>query len=353
MKNTTARFYVGTQGKNDTSPIVLCELDLNTGQLTELSSFRKLKSPGYLCLSPDQKTLCAVTKDDHLASLSVDNDGQLKLRNRQPSEGENPCQVSVHPSGQMVFVANYNNGSAAAYPVSDDGELQPACFSEQYTGSGPNKDRQEKPHVHCALPTPDGRYLYVTDLGTDQVMNYRVDVANRKVSANPSQTSYTSRPGAGPRHLAVHPSGKYLFLMHEMEAILTSLAIDSEGVLTEIQTVNTIPSDFSEKNKGAAIRLHPTGAFVFVSNRGYDGITAFRIHENGTLDEVATVTEGIVFPRDFNIDPTGNFLIVANMHSNDLSVYAIDAQTGQLTFRQKELSIPTPTCIEFLQLPES
>lgn len=349
MKNDTALFYIGTMVKDGQSPIMLCELDLKTGKITTRSTFTELKGPGYIKLSPDQKTLFAVTQDNRINALSVGADGQLKVLNSQSSEGQNPCHVSVLPSGQMAFLANYTGGSMAAYPVKKDGTLAPASYTEQYTGSGPDKSRQEKPHAHCAIPSPNGKYLYVADLGTDRIMNYMVDGASGKLTPNPAQKYFESKPGAGPRHIVAHPSGKYLIVLHEMEPIVTSFAIDDKGALKPIQTVNSLPADFKEANKAAAIRMHPNGRFVYVSNRGYNGITGYRITDNGGLEEVGKVTQSIDTPRDFNIDPSGKYMLVANMNTNDLAVYSLDDKTGKMTFREKTLSVNTPTCIEFMK----
>jgi 6-phosphogluconolactonase len=349
MKNDSVRFYIGSLVKEGESPITLCELDLTTGKITQKSTFSELKGPGYICLSPDQKTLFAVTQDHKINALSVGPEGQLKLLSSQPSEGLNPAHVSVHPSGRMAFLANYTGGSMAAYAVGQEGTLQPAAYTEQYSGSGPDKSRQEKPHAHSALPTPNSKYLYVADLGTDRIMNYVVDAAKATLTPNPAQPYFASKPGAGPRHMEVHPSGKYLFVLHEMEALVTSFSIDDKGVLREIQTVNSLPADFQGSNKGAAIRLHPNGRFLYVSNRGYNGITGYRIADNGRLEQVGHATESIDTPRDFNLDPTGKFLLVANMETNNLAVYRVDAKTGRLSFQEVTLSVKTPTCIAFLK----
>ncbi|GAB2791126.1 lactonase family protein [Rhabdobacter roseus] len=341
----TLLFYVGAQGPN--AAITLCELNLATGAITTKSTFSELKGPGYLSLAPDQKTLYAVTQDDKINALAVGPNGELKYLNSQSSEGRNPCHVSVHPTGKMAFLANYTGGSMAAYPVQKDGTLAPASATNQFSGKGPNPQRQEGPHAHCALSTPNGKYLYVSDLGTDRLMNYVVDAGKAQLSANPAQGYFSVKAGAGPRHMVLHGSGKYLFLLNELDATLVSCRISDQGVLSEIQTVNTLPADFKGANKSAAIRLHPNGKYVYASNRGYNGITAYRIGTDGRLEQVDTQTQGIDTPRDFNVDPTGKYLLVANQETNDLVVYDIDAQTGTLRFRQKGPTVAGPTCIVF------
>ncbi|GAA4465554.1 lactonase family protein [Nibrella saemangeumensis] len=341
------RFFIGSLTPGPTSLITYCELDRTTGRITQLDTTGSLKGPGYLSLSPDGKHLYAVTQTNEIVGFQVNSNGKLSLVNRQSSQGANPCYVSVHPSGRMAFVANYTGGSAAAFPITGDGQLQPATFVETYTGDGPSKPRQDKAHAHCALPSADGHYLFVTDLGTDRIMNYAVDVRRGTVQPNPVQPYFSTTAGSGPRHLAVHPSGKFVFVINELDATLSVLSLDKKGVLRTIQTVATLPPDFKEKNTAAAVRLHPNGRFVYVSNRGYNGITAFRIGSDGTLTQVDAQTQTIHTPRDFNLDPSGRFLLVANMGTDTISVFSVNADTGKLTLLNEGFSVSKPTCLVF------
>ena len=342
------RFYIGSLTPGPTSLITLCSLDPKTGVITQLDTFNHCKGPGYLALSPDKRHLYAATQSNEIKSFLIDGQGKLTYLNSQPSQSINPCHVSIHPTGKLAFLAHYTGGSLIALPIGTDGRVQPASFTDQYSGDGPNKPRQDKAHAHCSMPSVDGKYLYVTDLGTDQVMNYRVDQQAGKLTANPAQPAFKTRPGVGPRHMVVHPSGKFLFVINELDASLTALAIDKNGVLSEIQSVPTLPATFNGTNTAAAIRLHPNGKFLYVSNRGYNGITGFQINTDGTLTQVDTQTQSISMPRDFNIDPSGNFLIVANMDTDNLTVYRLDSKTGQLTFQAKSIAVSKPTCIVFL-----
>jgi len=343
------RFYIGSLTPGPTSLISLCTLDPKTGAITRLDTFNQCKGPGYLALSPDQRHLYAATQSHELAAFAVDAQGRLTYLNSQAVEGTNPCHVSVHPGGKLAFVANYTSGSFTALPLGPDGRVQPAAFTEPYTGEGPSKPRQDKPHAHCSLSTPNGNYLYVTDLGTDRIMNYTVDARSGKVSANPAQASFSVHAGAGPRHLVAHPSGRFVYVLNELDATLTTLAVGKDGVLSPLDRVPTLPASFSGNNTAAAIRLHPNGNFLYVSNRGYNGLTAFRIQPGGKLTQVDTQTEQISMPRDFNIDPSGRYLIVANMDQDNLTVYQLDPSTGRMRFQGRSLSVSRPTCIVFLE----
>ena len=248
----------------------------------------------------------------------------------------------------MAFLANYGSGSWAAYPVDESGKLLPASANFQFSGTGPDKSRQEIPHAHCAVPSPDGNFVYVTDLGTDRLMNYKIDQKTRQIVANPAQAYFSTKPGAGPRHLVIHPSGKYLYLLDEMHTTLMACAIDPKGVVTEIETVPTIPADFKEKNTSAAIRLHPNGKYVYVSNRGYHSIHGFEILKNGRLKSIGEVRQELDTPRDFNFDPSGKFMVVGNQKTNDLTVYRVDPKTGKMTFLRKSIALKEPICVQFL-----
>lgn len=348
-QQNTARFYVGTGAKGAESAVTLCELNLKDGTVSVIDTFNNVQGPGYVSLSPDQKYLYSVNQDHTIAAFAVGKEGTLTYLDKQPAEGVNPCHVSVHPSGKMAFLANYTSGTWAAYPIADNGEVEAASATHAFSGSGPNKSRQEKPHAHCAMPSPNGKYVYIADLGTDRLMNYTVDIKSGKVAPNPAQAYFSTQPGAGPRHLAFHPSGKYLYLLNEMKATLTACTVDVNGVVKEIKTVNTLPADFSGNNSAAAVHVHPNGRFVYASNRGYNAIHAYEIQKDGSLKSVGEVREGIDTPRDFNFDPSGKFMVVGNQKTNDLVVYKVNPKTGGMTFLSKSIALKDPICLAFLK----
>lgn len=346
-KESGIRFMIGSTDRSDSSGIHFAVLNPETGEISFKGFTATAPSPGYIAFSPDKKALFAVTGDNMISSYGF-ADGQLTPINSQPAEGQNPCHVSVHPSGEMAFLANYSDGSFSAYGVEKGFRLTPAVYTEKYEGSGPNEGRQKSPHAHCAVVSPNGKFVYVTDLGTDKVMNYVVDAAGKKTEPNAAQPFFTAKPGAGPRHMVVHPGGKWLYLLNELDATVTAASIAENGSLAEIATYPTLPSDYKQPgNTSAAIRLHPNGRFLYVSNRGYDAVHGFRIEQDGTLTKVTEVREKIANPRDFNLDPSGKFMIVGNQKTNDLTLLTVDPETGKLVYKSTAGKIAGPSCFEF------
>lgn len=349
FQDANITFYVGTQDKGANSSITRCELNLASGQITLIDTINKSVAPGYIAISPNKRNLYAISSDNKVSAYAIEPDRKLKFLNSEPSEGAGPCHVSVHPTGKMAFVSNYGGGSFSAYNIADNGRLSAPVYKEQYTGTGPNTKRQDKAHAHFATATPDGRFVYVTDLGSDKVMNYAVDVNTGKLTPNEAQPFFSGKPGAGPRHLIIHPAGKRLFLLNELDATVTACSVDKKGVIKAIKTYPTIPADYAgPTNTSAAVHLHPNGKFVYVSNRGHNSITAFKILNNGELEMVDQQTKSIATPRDFNIDPTGKFMIVANQSSDNLVVYDIDPATGKFTFKHESIAVKAPICVAFL-----
>lgn len=348
FKDKTVLFYIGSQDKTENAAVSLCELDLATGQITLKESFKTAPGPGYVSISPNKKSLYAVTSDNKISAYAIGADHKLSYLNNQSSEGVNPCHVSVDPAGKMAFVSNYTGGSFTAYTLAADGKVNPPVYTQQFTGTGPNVKRQEKAHAHFSSATPNGKYVYTVDLGTDHVMNYVVNPQTGELKPNPAQTAFNAKPGSGPRHFAISKSGKYLYLLNELDVTLTACSIDDAGVIKQIATYQTVPADFKEPNTSAAVHIHPNGKFVYTSNRGHNSISAFQIKSDGTLEKVDEQTQAIKTPRDFNIDPTGKYMIVANQDKDNLVVYEINPKTGKLTFKHESISIKLPICVAFL-----
>jgi len=356
------KFYVGCSDWGLENPIVLCEMDLSTGAISKIDSFAGTKSASYIALSPDNKFLYSVNSESadpenmsqQVTSYSVDPEsGGLKLLNSQSSEGRGPCHISVHPSGKFVFTANYSSGTIAVFPVNEDGSLAEASDVEQHEGTtGPDEERQEAAHAHFIHADLQGRYVLAVDLGIDKVMNYVLDEGTGELEPNPNKAFFETRPGAGPRHLDFHPSGKFVYVLNELNGTLTACSYDSEsGILEELNTLNNLPDDFSGFNKSAAVRVHPDGKFVYASNRGdMNSITAFGILEDGSIEAVHIQDKGINFPRDFNIDPSGTFMLVGNQHGKSIVVFRIDPSSGKMVETEHKLEISQPTCIVFLNI---
>ena len=349
--------YVGTYTSGKSEGIYLYRFDLTSGKLRHAATTKGVKDPSFITLAPGRRNLYAVNevedfggkKSGALSSFAVDQStGSLRLLNQQPSLGGAPCYVDVDRSGRFVLVANYSGGNIAVLPILSDGSLGEATDVKQYVGSSINVERQEGPHAHCIVLDPANRFAYGCDLGTDKVMIYRFDARRGKLI--PGRTPWVQlKPGAGPRHITFHPGGKYAYVINELHATVTAFAHDRDrGNLKEVQTIPTLPADFTGENTSADIHVSPDGRFLYCSNRGHDSIAAFQIaSRNGKLTFVAHQSSGGKAPRNFAIDPTGRFLLVANQKSDNIVTYRRDVTTGQLTATGHVAEVPSPVCLKF------
>jgi 6-phosphogluconolactonase len=351
-------FYVGSSDESIGQSIFLCELDSSNGQVGIVDSFPGSKGSSYLVLSPDKDFLYAIDgtqsdpqkKYNSVASFQVtDPEGRLNMMNRQSSEGRGPCHVSCHPIGSHIFVANYSEGNIAAYQLGDDGSISPASDIIQHTGSGSDTERQPQAHAHHIIPDPAGNFILATDLGADKVFIYKFNPENGKLTPNPEQEFFQAEPGAGPRHLAFHPTQPYLFIVNELNGTTTSCSFDRQtGRMEEINTESNLPADFTGNNWPAAVRVHPGGQYVYASNRGdLNSITVFQIKDSGVIERIQIMEDVPVHPRDFNIDPHGNFLLVAGQRSDEIEIFRIDGNTGKLSRTGKKIQMKAPACILF------
>jgi 6-phosphogluconolactonase len=349
--------YVGTYTSGKSEGIYLYRLDLSSGQLKHLATTKGVKDPSFLALAPSRRYLYAVNeveefagkKSGALSAFAIDQrTGELRLLNQQPSLGGAPCYVVVDRNGRFVLVANYVGGNVAVLPVRSDGSLGEATDVKQGQGSSVNTERQEGPHAHCIVLDPANRFAYACDLGTDKIMTFRFEKQRGKLI--PNGTPWVqAKPGAGPRHLIFHPSGKYAYVINEVHATITAFAYDqARGNLRDEQTVSTLPKDFSGANTSADIHVSPDGRFLYCSNRGHDSIAAFKINpRNGTLTFIAHESTGGKAPRNFAIDPTGAFLLVANQKSDNIVTFRRDRKTGRLSATGQVAEVPSPVCLKF------
>jgi 6-phosphogluconolactonase len=360
MTNTnesTVYVYVGTFTRRGGTGMHIYRFDPATGDL-DLVGKEPADNPAFLAIHPNKRYLYAVNEVGEfqgeptgaVSAYEIDPDtGELSFLNQQISHGKSPCFVTVDQEGEHVYLANYASGTAAVYPIQEDGSLGEASDVVQHEGSGPNSNRQQGPHAHSINLDPSGRFAYVADLGIDRLMIY--DVAETPGKLTPNTVPYVEvAGGSGPRHFTFHPGGGYAYLINEMGNTITAFAYnDEDGSLTELQTVPTLPEDFEGKNTTADIHVDPTGRFLYGSNRGHDSLVIYWIDPgDGTLSYVGHQSTLGETPRNFNIDPTGAFLLAANQDTDNIVVFRRDPETGKLTPTGAEIEVSMPVCIKFL-----
>jgi len=348
----TFTLFVGTYTGSGSKGIYVYHFNATTGKPQLVSNTDSADNPSYLAISKNGKFVYAVnetggSKPGHVSSYSFDkNTGKLSFINSQLSGGDAPCYVSVTKNNKWVAIANYSGGSASIYPVDKNGALEPSAQFIQDTGSSANKSRQEKPHVHSAVFSPDEHFLFTPDLGTDKVMIYAFNQSEKQplTAANPSFAKIAS--GNGPRHLTFHPDQKFAYVIEEISGTVSAYKYDN-GNLKFIQRLITHPENYKGKIGSADIHLSPDGKFLYASNRGDENtITIFSV--DGVTGKLALKgyqsTIGKT-PRNFVIDPTGNYLLAANQDSDNIIVFKRDKQTGLLK-QGDEIKVPKPVCLK-------
>ncbi|MEM1582708.1 MAG: lactonase family protein [Candidatus Bathyarchaeia archaeon] len=340
--------------------IYVFRADQDSGALEFSSKISGVANPSYLSFDPKHYFLYAVNELKNfegkptgaVSAFSMDSEtGGLRFLNIKPTMGTDPCHVTVDRTGRFVLVANYMSGSVCVLPIRKDGSLEDACDFIQHRGSSVNPKRQEGPHAHACALDNDNRHVLVPDLGIDKIMVYKFDSNSGKLEPN-DEPWFQVRAGDGPRQLAFHPNGRYAYLINELSSTLTVFSYNkNNGTLKEIQTVSTLPVDFANANTGADIHVHPSGRFVYASNRGLNDIVIYAINEDtGKLTYVGRrATQGKT-PRNFAIDPTGRFLFVANQDTDTIVTFRIDQQTGELSLTGHVTKVPTPVCIKMILL---
>ncbi len=353
-KSLPVYFGTYTGGDNSSKGIYRSVLDLGTGKLSNPVLAAETRNPSFLEIHPDGNFLYAVSESGRAGSVSayvIDrNTGDLKFLNQQLSGGSGPCHISIDHEGKNALVANYGSGSASVIPIKSNGRLGEPTGFVQHVGSSVNLRRQKEPHAHSINVSPDNRFAFVADLGIDKVMIYRLDIEKGTIEKN-SPPFAKVKPGAGPRHFAFRPDGKYAYVINELDCTVTAFAYEpASGTLTDIQTITTLPNEFDGSNSCAELRVHPNGKFLYGSNRGHDSIVVYRINSaKGTLTFVEHESADIKTPRNFNIDPTGRFCLVANQGSNSVVVFRINQKTGALEPTGYKISVGRPVCVRFLR----
>jgi 6-phosphogluconolactonase len=323
-----------------------------TGALRFVSMVKDVDNPSYLVIAPDKKHVYAVNegKAPGVSAFEWDTtSGQLNFLNKQSSGGDGPCYVNTDQDGKYVIVGNYAGGSFSVLPVKDDGRLDAPVQTIEHTGSGANKERQEKPHVHCVLFSPDYQFLYVSDLGIDQIAIYTYKQGDVQPLVPASPGFAPLAPGSGPRHLVFHPNGKWVYLIHELDGKITAFNY-KKGALIGFQEISTLPEQFKGQISGADIHTSPDGKFLYASNRGsLNNIVIYSIDQkNGHLVKKGQQSSGGKTPRNFMIDPSGNFLLAANQQTDNVVVFRRNKITGLLKSIKQEIKVPAPVCLKMI-----
>ncbi len=348
--------YVGTYTRETSAGIYAYTFDSSNAQTRELGLVAEMRDPSFLALHPGGRFLYAVSETDDydsdgsgsVLSFAIEpGSGRLRKLNEVSSTGGWPCHLNIDATGRMLIVANYKGGNVASFPVNEDGTLGRAASFFQHEGSSVHA-RQEQAHAHSADFSADGRFALFSDLGLDQVKVYRADTATATMSPHESPQVEVA-PGSGPRHLAIHPSARFAYGLNELSSTVTVYALDPEaGTLSVQQTASTLPEGFEGENYTAEIYVHPTGRFVYASNRGHDSIAVFAIDlESGTIESRGQVSTRGEWPRNFAFDPSGQFLLAANQNSDNIAVFRIDQESGALEPTGTDLAIDAPVCLLF------
>lgn len=353
--------YFGTYTGEKSKGIYLSRLDLASGALSAPELVADTPSPSFLAIHPSNRYLYAANEvgkfegkpTGSVSAFALDAlSGKLTALNQQPSGGGGPAHLVVDRKGTHVLVANYGGGSVAVLPIDErNGTLKAPSATVQHTGSGPNPDRQKAPHAHSINVDPSNRLAYAADLGLDKILIYRFNPADGSLVANDPPFA-SVEPGAGPRHFAFHPKGQFAYAINEMHCTITAFGVDPKtGALKTVQTVSTLPAGQSVA-KGfstAEVQVHPSGRFLYGSNRGHDSVAVFTIDQKtGQLTLVEHEPTGGSTPRNFGIDPSGTFLLAANQRSDSVLVFRIDQKTGALTDTGHKIEVGSPVCVKFV-----
>jgi 6-phosphogluconolactonase len=344
--------YFGTYTGAKSKGIYVSHFDSSSGKLSAPELAAETADPSFLAVSPNHQFLFAVNETANVAgsvtAFKLDvKTGKLEFLNQQPSGGFNACHLIVDPDNRFVIAANYGSGTVEVLPIQTNGFLGMPVTVVQHHGSSVNQARQSGPHAHCIAMDARNR-VYVCDLGLDKVMIYHLDENSGQLTTNEVPFAEL-KPGSGPRHISFHPDGKFAYVVSEMGSTLTAFTYDPEnGALKEIQSVSTLPENFHGNSACAEVAIHPSGKFIYASNRGHDSIAVFAIDEKtGRLTPVEHQPTLGKTPRGFAIDPTGQFLIAANQDSDNVTVFRINTENGKLTATGQNFQVGKPVCVIF------
>jgi 6-phosphogluconolactonase len=344
--------YFGSHGKGTHVGFSLARFDTDTGKLTEPVFLEEAEAPAYFIIRPDGRRLytCNSSPGSSVSAYAIEpTTAKLKLLNQQPSGGGDPSYVSLDPGGHYLLVANFLGGSAAVFALRPDGRIGRRTAFIQHVGASVDPHDPRHAHAHSIRFDPSRHFVLLADLGLDKIFIYRLDQKTGALTPNdPPFTSVAS--GSGPRHIAFDPRGRYVYAINQTANSVVHFGWDSNrGALTQLETVSTLPEDFKGENTGAEIIMHPSGKFLYATNRGSNSVAVFSVQKDtGRLILAQNISTQGKTPRNAELDPTGKWLLVSNQDSNNAVVFRIDQSTGQLTQNGEPVPVPAPFCERFL-----
>jgi 6-phosphogluconolactonase len=347
--------FIGTYTDKGSKGIYVYRFNASTGKANMVSNTEGVENPSYLAIASNNKYVYAVNENaGHAAGVSAfsfdSSTGKLSLINKQFSGGDHPCYVTVSKNNNWVLAGNYSGGNLTAFKTNADGSINPYNQLVQHSGAGSNKSRQEKAHVHSTVFSPDEKYVFAADLGMDKVMIYKFNGADEKPLQESDPSYLSTEPGSGPRHFTFHPNKNFAYLIEELSGEVQAYKYQN-GNLTSIQRIATHPPGYKGAPGSADIHISPDGNFLYASNRGDENnIAIFSINKKtGLLKAKGTLPTGGKTPRNFIIDPTGKYLLVANQGTDNIVVFKRNQTTGMLQKTGEEMKVSKPVCIQLMK----
>ncbi|RJX37696.1 lactonase family protein [Paenibacillus pinisoli] len=345
--------FTGSYAEASDQGLRVFRLDESSGQLTETGSYAGLKNPTFIHVDAERKLLYSISegvnadgqKAGEAASFRIDvQEGTLRRISQRLTVAGTTCHIQRDQGNRFLTVTSYHGGMTGLLRIEGDGSIGELADVRQHEGSSVDAERQDRPHPHSSFYSPDGRFLLVQDLGLDVIAVYRLDAEEGKLVAHDTVKLHG---GAGPRHLTFHPSGKFAFVINELDSSITSLAYDaSEGKLEVLGTVSTLPADYTGENGTAEIAISGDGRYLYGSNRGHDSIVVFGVNpENGSLSLIQHISSGGGHPRHFSLTPNGQYLLAANRDANNIVTFRVDAEKGTLQATGYEAEATKPVCV--------
>jgi 6-phosphogluconolactonase len=345
--------FAGSYAEAEESGVYVYAFDEESGTLTLTDEFVGLKNPTFLNVDANRKLLYAIAetvnqegqKVGEAAAFSIDAaKGSIQIMNRAITVDSTTCHIQRDADSRFLTVTSYHGGMIGLISITEEGAIGEVLDVQQHEGSSQHPDRQDRPHPHSSFYSPDGRYLLVSDLGLDCIVTYALDAANGKLVR---QNEVALHPGAGPRHLSFHPNGRFVYVINEVDSTITSFTFDSEtGALTTLETVSTLPAAFKDENSCAEITISADGKYVYGSNRGHDSIVVYAIDtQTGLLSFVQHISVEGGHPRHFALTPSGRYLLAASRDTNNIAVFTVDKDNGKLTYSGNSTTVSKPVCV--------